>query len=158
MIELFTAIPASMIIPIKAIMLSVCPVSRNAQIHPTPANGMVSRIVNGWRKDSNCAAITMYTNNMDRNRANPNPLNDSCRISSSPVILAEYLAGNSTSDNLALMAGVIWLSEYCFSSMAVTIPVRLWLTRLISFGADVISMSAISPRRYFFSPCTISIS
>ena len=110
-IELFTAIPASMIIPMKAIMLSVCPVSKKAKIHPTPANGMVSRMVNGWRRDSNCAAMTMYTSRMDRNRAKPSPPNDSCLISSSPVMLAVYLAGNSISASLALMEGVIWLSE-----------------------------------------------
>lgn len=99
MIELFTAIPANMITPIKAIMFNVCPVSKKAQIHPTPAKGMVSRIVNGWRRDSNWAAITMYTNRMDRHKANPKPPNDSWRMVSSPVIVAVYLAGNSISSN-----------------------------------------------------------
>ena len=59
MMELFTAIPANMMIPIKAIILNVCPVNKNAKIHPTPAKGIVNKIVNGCSNDSNCAAITM---------------------------------------------------------------------------------------------------
>ena len=59
MMELFTAIPANMMIPIKAIILNVCPVNKNARIHPTPATGIVNKIVNGCSNDSNCAAITM---------------------------------------------------------------------------------------------------
>lgn len=42
---------------------------------------------------------------MDKIRAKDNPLKDSARFSSSPVILAEYLAGNCTSFNWALIAG-----------------------------------------------------
>ena len=60
-IELFTAIPANIIKPINAIIFNVSPKSRNAQMLPTPASGIVNKIVNGWRSDSNCEAITMYT-------------------------------------------------------------------------------------------------
>ena len=86
---MFTAIPASMIIPINAIMFNDEPVSRKARMQPTPAKGMVNKMVNGWRKDSNWAAITMYTRMMESSRAKESPSNDSARFSSSPVIFAE---------------------------------------------------------------------
>ena len=105
--ELLTAIPASMMIPIKAIIFNVWPVIKKANILPTPAKGIVNKIVKGCLKDSNCAAMTIYTNTMDKIRANPKPLKDSARFSSSPVILAEYLAGNSISAIQARTAGVI---------------------------------------------------
>ena len=45
--ELLTAIPANMIIPMKAIMFRDEPLSKNAYIQPTPAKGMVNNMVNG---------------------------------------------------------------------------------------------------------------
>jgi hypothetical protein len=59
MIELLTAIPPSMTIPMTPIILIVVPVMKKSKIAPTTARGIVSKIVNGCSKDSNWEAITI---------------------------------------------------------------------------------------------------
>ena len=58
-IELFTAIPTSITMPITPIMLIVVPVRKNNKIAPTTANGIVNKIVKGCNSDSNCEASTI---------------------------------------------------------------------------------------------------
>ena len=54
--------PTSMISPINVTTLRVVPVMRNAKMIPTNVNGMAKRIINGSKRDSNYAAITINTN------------------------------------------------------------------------------------------------
>ena len=42
----------------------------NMTITPMSASGMLNIITNGWRKDSNCEAITMYTKKIAKPSAN----------------------------------------------------------------------------------------
>ena len=51
-----------MISPINVTTLRVVPVMRNAKMIPTNVNGMAKRIINGSKRDSNWAAITINTN------------------------------------------------------------------------------------------------
>ena len=51
--------PPSRMIPMYAIMFSGIPRIKNERIAPTPAKGIVSKMVNGCRSDSNCDASTM---------------------------------------------------------------------------------------------------
>ena len=77
-IPFFVTIPTNMIAPKAATILSVVFVNSKARITPVKANGMESIIMNGCKKDSNWAAITMYTNINDNNNNHINEPNDSC--------------------------------------------------------------------------------
>ena len=55
---LFTTIPASKIKPMKTTTLMVEPVIQRANTAPINANGIVNKITNGCRNDSNWDAMT----------------------------------------------------------------------------------------------------
>ncbi len=63
-IAFFTTMPASMITPMSTMTLTVEPENTSAQTTPIAPSGIVNRIRNGCRSDSNWLAITKYTRKM----------------------------------------------------------------------------------------------
>jgi hypothetical protein len=57
--ESLTAIPASMIMPMKDMIFRGSLRITSSPTAPTIARGMVRRITKGWRRDSNWEAITI---------------------------------------------------------------------------------------------------
>ena len=56
---LLTAIPASMMTPMSAAMLSVRPVTSRPKMTPTMPSGTVNMMMKGWTKCSNWEAMIM---------------------------------------------------------------------------------------------------
>ena len=54
-----TVMPASMMTPMKDMMLKGMPSRKSRSTAPTPASGMVRRMTKGCSRDSNWAAMTM---------------------------------------------------------------------------------------------------
>src|SRR5690606_25557682 len=117
------------------------PVSSSAAMAPTRASGMVNRMTNGCSRDSNCEAITRYTRNTARPKANSSERTESSSSSPWPPMRI------STSVPIGFSATI-----RCTSATAVprsiprrladTIATRRWSARWISLGPVVETMSA----------------
>ena len=136
--------PDNMTKPIMAITLTDIPEIQSASRPPVNASGTVNIMINGERRDWNCATMIRYMNTRARASILNNSVIVSLIVSSSPVISTSYPSGTSyffRASLIRLLTRPI-LSPSLIS--AVTDIYRLCEERLIDCGVDVSLNSATS--------------